>query len=774
MNHTPQILGLLVITVSILTVGVSSVAVECDHTMPVCNCPADEEICEFKLDIQHLHTFTRYEVTPDGESRGTAGRVWYIDQTTGQFMAHDEPPGGPCDGSIGEESKSCTEAFAVDGSTFRSFIGINGRIPGPTLIVNKDQYVKVYVSNQLASESISIHWHGMHQRDSHWMDGVEHLTQCGIPPGTNFTYIFQASQSGTHWYHSHSGAQRTEGLFGALIVKENETVLSEVKEIVGEFQDQPEQHTLTFLDWQYENSIDLFTQIHSSIRFFNNERPQGKDVQEPPRTYSTDLAEVGPVTYWSGLINGRGRHSDISYIQTRLSIFSVEPSSTYRFRLIGAQSLFAYRVSVDEHKLTVIATDGAFVQPVDVDYIIIHSGERYDFLLKTKSMSDPTKTDFMIRAETLEAYENLDITQQARVNTAEAILHYKTESNSIPNSVDYERINISSVPITCSSSSPSCTALNCPFKNYPPSYNIICTHVHQLQVMFPLPTENLPDVQDADGLFLNFGFEGTRFTSAINARNLRLPSSPLSQLLSEPKWLKKIEDNEFCTGLDNSSICDDDLRGDTVIRPECICTHVHEIGKDRSIQLVVSAVGPANSESSINNSRFAHPVHLHGHYFHVVDIRFGTYSETTGQLKGLNQDINCNGQNLCTKPEWASGISRNYSSKIKTAPLKDTVLIPFGGYAVLYFTADNPGYWFLHCHIEVHQLEGMGVIISEAVDKATSPPDGMPQQCGNFHLSLEEFQRARGSGAGTHFSDLKIISLCLLITVAVCHYIELF
>ena len=104
------------------------------------------------------------------------------------------------------------------------------------------------------------------------------------------------------------------------------------------------------------------------------------------------------------------------------------------------------------------------------------------------------------------------------------------------------------------------------------------------------------------------------------------------------------------------------------------------------------------------------------------------------------------------------------------------MLIPFGGYAVLYFTADNPwpGYWFLHCHIEVHQLEGMGVIISEAVDKATSPPEGMQQQCGNFTLSLEEFKRAQRGGAGTHFSDLKIISLCLAITVAVCHYIELF
>ena len=66
----------------------------------------------------------------------------------------------------------------------------------------------------------------------------------------------------------HSGAQRTEGLFGALIVRENETIISQVTNKLDKFQDLPENHTLTFLDWQYENSIDLFTQIHSSIRFF--------------------------------------------------------------------------------------------------------------------------------------------------------------------------------------------------------------------------------------------------------------------------------------------------------------------------------------------------------------------------------------------------------------------------------------------------------------------------------------------------------------------------
>ena len=723
MIGTRQFFGILVISFSILTTEVSAVSVECTHTTSVCICPTDADVCEINLDIQHLQTFTRYEVSRNGKSRGAAGRVWYIDETTGEFLPHDQPSGTICR-DIEEDSTDCTEAFAVDGYTFRSFIGVNGRIPGPTLIVNKDQYIKVYVSNQLASETVSIHWHGMHQRNSHWMDGVEHVTQCGISPGTSFTYIFQATQSGTHWYHSHSGAQRTEGLFGALIVRENGTIKSQVMNKLGEFQDLPDQHTLTFLDWQYENSIDLFTQIHSSIRFFYEKRSPQSNVREPPRTYSSDVAEVGPVTYWSGLINGRGRNSNVNYTQTRLSVFSVEPNNVYRFRLIGAQSLFAYRVSIDEHKLTVIATDGSFVQPVVVDYIIIHSGERYDFLLKTKNESVlQNRYDFMIRAETLETFKSLD-KEPTMANIAEAILHYDNGTNKIPKSSDYESINTSSKPIVCTSSTP-CIALNCPFENYNPSSNINCIHVYQLKTMFS--PESLPDVQDADELFLNFGFEGARFTSAINARNLKLPSSPLSQLLSDSERKTEIEEKEFCRKIEDPNQCDDDLQGEAVIRPECMCTHVHTIEKDRSIQLVLSTVGP-NTSSSIDNSRFAHPVHLHGHYFHVVDISFGKYDES-GKLISLNQDINCTGKNLCTKPKWAMGVSRDYSTEITNAPLKDTILVPFGGYAVVYFRADNPGYWYLHCHIEVHQLEGMGVIISEAVNEATIPPEGMQRQC---------------------------------------------
>ena len=712
--------------------------VECNHETTACECPLEDqdgmpvEVCIFYLDIQHLQTFTRYKLDQSMVS-GTGGRVWYIESSTGEFLAHPSGDSGSrvCDVPLNDSS--CTQPYAADGYTFRSYIGVNGQLPGPTLIVNFRQIVYVNVTNRLASESVSIHWHGMHQRKANWMDGVEHVTQCGISPGTTFTYIFRADPAGTFWYHSHSGAQRTDGLVGSLIIRELPEYIADAERQLGTtFVDTPKEHTLLLLDWQEKNSIDLFTQIHSGIRFFDNTRVPQPNQNAVARTFSSDGGEVGPVSYWSGLINGRGRHSDVPYIESRLSIFSVSTDNTYRFRLVGAQNLYAYRFSIDEHQLVAIATDGVFIQPVTVDYIIIHSGERYDFLLKTKSAAELSgRMDFIIRAETLESTtieQECGSPKPPRTDhIAEGILHYGAGE---PSSNEYSEINRTSMRKSCLSND-RCKALNCPFKAYPPDYYTDCLHIHMLSLLFA--ESNLPNVTPDERLFFNFGLEGAAFTSAINGRNFRLPSAPPA-LLSDSE-LRALNDSEFCKELNDSSACDH-----TNISSDCICAQVHSVHFDNSVQMVISAVGPNPPDRATFMN--AHPIHLHGHYFHVVDIQFGKYDNSSCLTEG-NDDLDCGGATLCTNPRWKPG--RDYSlgkngTINATAPLKDTLLIPAGGYAVVYFQSDNPGYWFLHCHIEVHQLEGMAVIIQEASEQRTLPPNGMVT-CGNFTWTVEDFKR---------------------------------
>ena len=86
-------------------------------------------------------------------------------------------------------------------------------------------------------------------------------------------------------------------------------------------------------------------------------------------TVAADGTQVGPIPYESGLINGRGRHPDVPYTTTVLSIFEVEHGQKYRFHLIGTQALYGYRFSVDGHRLNLKATDGFLLEPIPVDYI---------------------------------------------------------------------------------------------------------------------------------------------------------------------------------------------------------------------------------------------------------------------------------------------------------------------------------------------------------------------------------------------------------------------
>ena len=80
------------------------------------------------------------------------------------------------------DSTKCTNPQFVDGKTYRSAIAVYGQIPGPTLIVHEGQTVVIHVHNNLTTEGISIHWHGMHQKGTPWIDGVGQVTQCQITP----------------------------------------------------------------------------------------------------------------------------------------------------------------------------------------------------------------------------------------------------------------------------------------------------------------------------------------------------------------------------------------------------------------------------------------------------------------------------------------------------------------------------------------------------------------------------------------------------------------
>ena len=776
--------------------------VRCER-MESCECMGNtgspDPICHFTLIVNQSHTFTRYFLDDEGNP-GFGGRVMYF-QTSRPEPSATSPSASPsasaspspspdgiptdyppepnermsCDGT-----NQCTDAITVDGNNFRAVITVNGRFPAPTLIVPYNAVVVVDVNNELDSESTSIHWHGMHQMNTPWMDGVEHITQCGIPPASSFRYIFRAFPAGTHWYHSHSGAQRTDGLFGALIVKESDGIKPIVQLAVGgrSFTDMPQNHTLTLIDWQPKTSLELFTQLHSGIRFYDQFTvPSPENDQRIRRTCSPDGIEVGPVNFWSGLINGRGRHREINYDQTILSVFTI-PSrdQRYRFRLIGAQGLYAFRFSIDEHRLLLIATDGHFVMPEMVDFIIIHSGERYDFIPQIRD-SSLTKSNYIIRAETLEVpmrCERLGPNQLYENHLAEAILHYGDEGD-IPSNGQYQNIaNEAESNDKWCRMNEGCVAVNCPFENFPSQYGITnCISVDKLRVLPNTVSEADPMVYTTDEdktIFFNFGFEGDSSTSTINGRNFRFPSEP-PQLTNNRPIPSACNDNIRCSE-----------RINRLVTEECRCTHVRRIDPDQTYRFVFTAVGPTGvppepgaDDPYIANWNFSHPVHLHGHSFRVTKIGFGSYNEDVddnnyGQIIESSADINCGRSDppeYCTTPTWTADPERMLrDDTITDAPYKDTVLVPAGGYAIVYFRSNNPGYWFLHCHIETHQLEGMAVVINEAPERHNAPPKDIVQ-CQPFTWSVFDFlNRERSPSRALQLPYIEYNTLFILFTIS--------
>jgi FtsP/CotA-like multicopper oxidase with cupredoxin domain len=282
---------------------------------------------------------------------------------------------------------------------FRTVIAIdNGTgfcFPGPLLRVQRDEWVQVIVHNELPTEAISIHWHGLHQTNTPWMDGVQQVTQFPILPTTSFNYTFKADKVGTHWYHSHTGGQYTDGLFGPLVVDDPD---DPYKNITNE-------HIVMISEWYHKNVIDTFDIFTKHLSAGSQFHPFA--------------------TFVSGLYNGKGRFdcnvgsldSDECWQNSTLQRFLVTPNKIYRFRLISAGSQYNYLFSIDNHNLTIIAIDGIYVEPYTVQRIYIDIGQRYDVLLK---MDQPVD-NYWIRTIT-------DNNRQRAANEFNAILQYEGAS----------------------------------------------------------------------------------------------------------------------------------------------------------------------------------------------------------------------------------------------------------------------------------------------------------------------------------------------------------
>jgi multicopper oxidase len=313
---------------------------------------------------------------------------------------------------------------APDGRT-REVFCYDGKIPGPLVRAKLGQKLKIKVVNDL-SVPTTIHWHGMHQPGTWQMDGVDGVSQAPIPPGKEFTYEFTATPAGTHWYHSHTGVQYSDGLFGALVVDEPAPPAKYDREQI-----------VLINDWFLQQSDGILAGLiknagrKSMARDAAGKSGAAHSVMVPPKSGTTGMAksdaaksaaekaaaakansaksgaaglampgkpDVADVPFESGLMNGQGRFGNNS--SAEFATIKVKHGETIRLRLISGASTYQFRFQIDGHPLTVIATDGAPMKPIEVDSLLLSPGERYDVLLKATA-----NKSCWIRAVTLDGNE---------------------------------------------------------------------------------------------------------------------------------------------------------------------------------------------------------------------------------------------------------------------------------------------------------------------------------------------------------------------------------
>lgn len=257
---------------------------------------------------------------------------------------------------------------APDGHA-REIWGYNGQTPGPTIRAKLGDTLRIKLVNDLAVPT-TIHWHGMHQPGTWRMDGVEGISQEPVPPGAEFLYEYKATPAGTHWYHSHVGVQYGNGLFGPLIIEDPAPIARYDRE------------ELIFInDWFWELGDPILARLmKGGMGKMPDKKMKSQKMDMKSMKGMKDKPDVGDVPFQSGLINGKGRPKGVG--NAPLTVVEIQKGETLRLRLVNGSSTYALRFQVDEHPLTIIASDGMPVQPVEVDNLLIGVGETYDALLK--------------------------------------------------------------------------------------------------------------------------------------------------------------------------------------------------------------------------------------------------------------------------------------------------------------------------------------------------------------------------------------------------------
>ncbi|MFV8321427.1 multicopper oxidase domain-containing protein [Flavobacterium sp. LS2R12] len=522
-------------------------------------------------------------------------------------------------------------------------IAVNGQIPMPTLTFTEGDIAEIYVHNEL-NEDTSLHWHGLFLPNKE--DGVPNLTQMPIKPGTTHKYTFPIIQHGTHWYHSHTGLQEQIGMYGSFVMnKRNEDPtfregiddLPTVPIILSEWTDMKPENVHRML----HNATDWFAIQKGTTQSYSEAIKAGhfktKVTNEWKRMNAMDVSDV---YYNKFLINGKN--------ESQLSQFKAGDKVRLRISNGGASTYFWMNYAGG--KITVVASDGNDVEPVEVDRLIVAVSETYDVIVTIPA--DKTAFEFLVTSE--------DRTKSASLYLGDGI---KQLISPMPKLKYFEGMKMMN----------SMMKMNGDLDDM--GMKMSLNQMDMNVVMYPEITGPLSDKGEAqnevemdhsshdmgkmkmddsspkmDNMKMTEADYNSNELSEIRTLNYAMLKSPIKTTLPKDAPVKELRFelsgnmNRYVWSLDNKVVSE----ADKIL-----------IKKGENVRIVL-----------FNGSMMRHPMHLHGHDFRVL-----------------------NGQE-------------------EHAPLKNIIDIMPMETDTIEFNANVKGDWFFHCHILYHMMAGMGRVFS--------------------------------------------------------------
>ncbi|KAI1323959.1 Cupredoxin [Xylariaceae sp. FL0255] len=550
---------------------------------------------------------------------------------------------------------------------------INGSSPGPELRLPQKDVIWIRVHNDMNDANLTMHWHGLKQATYPFSDGTPQASQWPIPTQHFFDYeLNTTSFEGTYFYHAHVGFQAVSAA-GALIIEDS-----------GKPPYEYDGEKVVLLQ-------ELFNETDSTI----------------------EAGLISSQFTWSGepnalLINGKGisNYGIVNPSSAGLSVISVKPEQTYRFRFIAGTALSIAMVGFENHTdFKIIAADADYTKPYSVDLFQIGSGQRYDALLTTKSCAELGKfgkRDFYLQ------YENRDRPSTERNY---AVLRYET--------CHCKGLNATSVSL---SSNPETVPIT-----LPPTLNGWLDYKLEPLVPndFPSASEvtrriiiNAQQVGNGSIIWQDDGFAWTEDGS--DTQNVTHPYEPYLVALYKndtnyiPDYAAAIANG----GLDKKTN-----------------TFPGKLGE--VLEIIVQDVGEITYDGSAGGGLDSHPWHMHGRHFYDIGSGQGKFDPSVAEKQLAGSTPIMRDTAMLYRYNATTGVNEVASWRAWRVRVED------------------PGVWMVHCHWLQHMIMGMQTVFIFG-DQAEIVKDvGVPEVSGYLTYGGDVYGNSTHAPTVVHFDELQ-------------------